>query len=98
MIHIEYKNLNFNFTKVEYSKFAKYFKDLDGKYWEQVNKKSHYRRKILVPIGHKNLNILLNNAELSELQELLVNDFHCNRILNKELFNYKGIDFEYLLN
>ena len=70
-IHIEYKNLNFNFKEKEYLDFAKYFQKLDGQYWEYLNRESPYQRKIQVPIGHKNLNILLSNTELQELKSLL---------------------------
>ena len=69
-IHIEYKNLNFNFNDKEYRDFANYFKGLDGQYWEDINYHTPYRRKIIVPIGHKNVNILLNNTELQELKKL----------------------------
>jgi hypothetical protein len=69
-IHIEYKNLNFNFNNDEYRHFANYFKELDGQYWVVKNFNSMYQRKIIVPIGHKNLNILLNNTELQELKSL----------------------------
>jgi hypothetical protein len=69
-IHIEYKNLNFNFSDKEYKHFANYFKELDGQYWEKTNINMPYLRKIIVPIGHKNVNILLNNTELQELKNL----------------------------
>ncbi len=69
-IHIVYKNLNFNFDKEEYEKFAKYFEELNGHYWEYLNKKSPYQRKIQLPIGLKNFNILLNNDELREIKQL----------------------------
>ena len=69
-IHIEYKNLNFNFNDTEYMNFANYFLELDGKYWESVNFQTSFRKKIIVPIGHKNVNILLNNTELQELKKL----------------------------
>ena len=69
-IHIEYKNLNFSLNDKEYESFVNYFKELDGQYWEKINSNVPYRRKIIVPIGHKNVNILLNNTELQELKKL----------------------------
>lgn len=69
-IHIEYKNLNFNFSEKQYKHFADSILDLDGNKWERKNRNAHYRRKIIIPIGHKNVNILLNNAELQELKQL----------------------------
>jgi hypothetical protein len=77
-IHIEYKNIALNFSNEEYNQFARYFRNLDGQYWEQVNYNSEYKRKIIVPIGHKNLNILLNNNELIELKQLLYNNKNIN--------------------
>lgn len=72
-IHIEFKNLNFNFNEKEYLHFANYFQNLDGQYWEYLNRESLYRRKIQVPIGHKNMNILISNTELQELKQLFTN-------------------------
>jgi len=69
-IHIEYKNLNFNFNEKEYFDFAKYFKELDGSYWEKMNSHFPYRKKIIVPVGHSSLNVLLNNEEVQELKKL----------------------------
>jgi hypothetical protein len=86
-IHIEYKNLNFNFDNKEYLHFAKYFQKLDGQYWEYLNRESPYQRKIQVPIGHKNLNILLSNTELQELKLLFSKPIVCQpKIISH--FNY----------
>ncbi len=89
-IHIEYKNLNFNFNEKDYADFAKYFKDLDGSYWENRNSHLPYRRKIIVPVGHSSLNVLLNNEEVQELKSLfseaLKNTFQMIPAFNYELF------------
>ncbi len=71
LIHFEYKNLNFNFTNNEYNNFANYILNLEGKYWEIKNGNTHFKRKIFIPVGKKNFNILLNNKELVELKDLL---------------------------
>lgn len=70
-VHVEYNNLNFNFTTEEYKRFATYIQKLDGSFWESKNQTTQYRRKILIPVGHKNINLLLNNSELKELKDLL---------------------------
>lgn len=70
-IHIEYKNLNFNFEEEEYEEFATYIQDLDGEKWEEMNKNQIYTRKIIISIRHKTFNIMLHNYELEELKELL---------------------------
>lgn len=69
-IHVEFNNLNFNFSEEEYEYFADYVMKLNGEEWEYKNRNSTYKRKIIVRIGHKNLNILLNNSELQELKNL----------------------------
>lgn len=70
LIHFEYKNLNFNFTEKEYNHFANYILNLEGEYWEIKNGNTYFRRKIFIPAGKKNFNIILNNKELLELKEL----------------------------
>ncbi|MBI9067382.1 MAG: hypothetical protein JEZ09_08830 [Salinivirgaceae bacterium] len=70
-IHVEFNNLNFNFTKEEFYHFSRYISQVNGEYWEKVNTDSTYRRKILIPLDHKNLNLLLNKEELEEMKILL---------------------------
>jgi hypothetical protein len=69
-IHIEYKNLNFNFSVKQFDHFADYLTKLDGKYWENKNKNSQFKRKIIVPIGHQSFRVLLSKEELDELKQL----------------------------
>ena len=69
-IHIEYKNLCFNFSIQQFDDFADYISKLDGGKWENKNKNTPYKRKIIISIGHKSVNILLNNEELQELNNL----------------------------
>jgi hypothetical protein len=71
LIHIEFKNLNFNFTKREMKTFIKYMRNVKGEEWEERNKHSPFDRKIVIPITDDNFNFLLNSIELSEFQELL---------------------------
>jgi hypothetical protein len=70
-IHLEFKNLNFNFSEKQFLYFVKTIQELDGNEWEERNKHSVYSRKIMIPIGHKNFTILLNNQELNELNDLI---------------------------
>lgn len=46
-IHIEYGNLNFNFTKQEFDDFADYILTLDGAYWEEKIKRHPFPEKLL---------------------------------------------------
>jgi len=86
LIHFEYKNLNFNFTNKEYQHFANYFLNLKGEYWEIKNGNAHFRRKILIPAGKNNFNILLNNEELIELKSLFLRG-HKKSEIPLHLFN-----------
>jgi len=69
-IHIEYKNLNFNFSVEQFDHFADYLTKLDGKYWENKNKNSQFKRKIIIPIGYNSFKVLLTRDELEELKNL----------------------------
>ncbi|UTW65771.1 hypothetical protein KFE94_14075 [bacterium SCSIO 12643] len=71
LIHIEFKNLNFNFSKKDFKTFARYMRKVEGKKWEDRNRHSPFDRKIVIPISDDNFNFLLNNEELEEFQELL---------------------------
>lgn len=69
--HIEFKNLNFNFNHQEYRSFVDYILMLDGPLSEYKNRNASYTRKIVLDIGHRNFNMLLNIDELNELKRLL---------------------------
>ena len=69
-IHVEFNNLNFNFSQKQFDKFTEYILNLNGTKWEEKNKASFYQRKIIIPIGHNSFNVLLNNSELIELKQL----------------------------
>ncbi len=86
-IHIEFGNLNFNFNQKEFNRFSNYILDLDGEHWEKENEKSPFNRKILIPIGHKNFNILLSLSELLEMKELF------KFWSEKEKLEYKNIKY-----
>ena len=93
-IHIEFNNINFNFNDKEFEHFANYFDDLDGEYWEIANFQVNYRRKIIIPVGHKNINFLLNKEELKELKSLLANA----NINNKPLKLIKNFKYSFFNN
>lgn len=58
-IHIEYKNLNFNLTEIQFNDYSKYLNQLDGLEWEERNKYAGYSRKIIIPTRDKHFNMLL---------------------------------------
>lgn len=70
-IHVEFKNLGFNFSEKQFQSFTESILELDGAEWEQRNHHSDFSRKIVIPTGHAAINILLNKQELDELKELL---------------------------
>jgi len=70
-IHIEYKNLNFNFTSEQFKNFVNYMSRLNWAEREPKNRDSYYDRKILIPMGHDSFNVMLNNSELEEIKNLL---------------------------
>ena len=70
-LHIEFHNFLFSFTKKEFNYFQQCFARMDGCYYETINSEIVYSRKIIVPIGHKNVSMMLNSMELEELKALL---------------------------
>ncbi len=70
-VHIEFNNLLFSFDKEEYKYFRNCLIQVNGIHYEKVNRGLSYERKIIVPVGHKNVTMLLNNSELTELKQLL---------------------------
>ena len=70
-IHIEYKNLNFNFTDRQFSEFAGYINSLDGEKWEEINQNSQFKRRIIIPTGNQIFRVLFTNKELKEFRQLI---------------------------
>ena len=57
-IHIEFKTLGFNFSKKQFRSFVESILELNGAEWEKRNKDSYFSRKIMIPTGQNNINIL----------------------------------------
>ncbi len=73
-IHMEYKNLYFKFSQKEYLSFKEFFFTIDGEYWEKRNKGCFSKRKIMIPISHRNFMIALNSIEVYELKALFTDE------------------------
>jgi hypothetical protein len=84
---VEYKNLNFVFTKARFEFFKDYFLELDAGHWECVNKHTLYSRKIMVPIGHRNFSALFSAEEIYELKSMFGN-------IGKKISDYEFIDMK----
>ncbi|MDX8338961.1 DUF6686 family protein [Draconibacterium sp. IB214405] len=95
-IHVEYKNLNFNFKEEDFWKFAQYIQNLDGEEWTQRNKTSNFKRKIIIPVGSQVFNALLNTEELEEFKRLM--NFQKGSVLFQQTIKAGGLEFTSHLN
>ena len=75
-VHVEFQNFLFLFDEKEYNNFCSCFLRMDGEYYEHANARMNSKRKIIVPIGHRNASMVLNSKELGELQTLLSGKCH----------------------
>jgi len=73
-IHIEFNNLNFSFSEIEYKSFKEYVLKLNGEKWEAINNDSVFERKIHISILNNSFSIVLHNYELEEFKNLLNGD------------------------
>jgi hypothetical protein len=69
-IIIEFGNLSWKLSFLQFSMLKKFVLRIDGEYYENLNENSFYRRKIRIPVKGTNLSILLNLEELEDLKEL----------------------------
>ena len=70
-IHIEYNNLSFSFSAAEYNFFVDYFRRIKEDYWEKINAGSPFSKKIIIPVQHRNITLLMNAQEVKEMRILL---------------------------
>ena len=96
LLHVEFKNLNFNLTLAQYKHLADYIQNLNGSEWEDINSESNFSRKIMIPIGHQNINIMFNIDELAEFNSLL-NEHQLNTPYRKH-YKTSIFDFYFFLN
>lgn len=89
-IHIEFNNLNINFSsKEKYLFFAEHIHSIDGFKWADLNKDTSYTRKIMIPIGNGNCNFMLHPWELEDLKKLCtLNLFEPKFEFSTELLDY----------
>ena len=95
-LHVEYKNLNFNFKEKDFWKFADYIKNLDGEEWVRRNRSSNFKRKIIIPVGSQIFNVLLNAEELQEFKHLI--NFEKDTTLFQQTMQVRGLEFTSHLN
>ncbi len=88
-LHIEFNNFAFSFKEKEYEYFSECLNRVDGEYYESLNYNSPYSRKIIIPIGHKNVSMLLSKVELREFVQLLNFD---KKVTVGEFLSFKEIN------
>jgi hypothetical protein len=71
-IHIEFNNLYFTFDDEEYKSFSNYFLDFDVHYWIAQPGYLHRNKKLLIPVGHRNVATLFSASEIYELKNLFI--------------------------
>ena len=84
-IHLEFGNTIWKFKGNQFEIFKEYINNINGKYFEIINKDTHYQRKIIMPIDPTNLKIALNIEELRELK-MLISDKVID--VTEQLINY----------
>ena len=92
-IHLEFNNLNINFSNPNnYHEFAKYLHQINADEWVRINKDSPYHRKIVIPLGNGNANFMLHAGELEDLKRL------CIKSLTQNLIHISQLNIDYSLN
>lgn len=96
-IHIEFNNLNLNFTDEEFQHFSQYILSIDGIEWTHRNRNLKYNRKIVLQLfNNSSANILLNIAELEEFKSLILNKSITGNSIN--LINTIDLETPAILN
>lgn len=92
-IHLEFGNFTFDFTsEIKLRDFLENLEQIDGSYYEALNKPSAYVRKIIVPVPNSSLKILFTSEELHEIRNLIRGFMGRNK---KELVTITRIEFDF---
>lgn len=86
--YLEFGNIFFSFTPAELNSFKKYLDGIDHKFYQQRNKESFNRRKLLLMTQSENTMFSVNEAEFLELRELLSFRKNKKKLKIKEFDNY----------
>lgn len=68
---LTYKNIFFQFTSEQLTKFKSYVSQIDVAYWLDHNACSTQKRKVPIPTSHQNLILIFDINEVKELRILL---------------------------
>lgn len=88
--------MNFNFKENEFWKFVQYINNINGPEFEDRNRYSNFTRKIILPVGSGNFNVLLNSEELEEFKRLL--SFRTNSTPYQKTIKAGKLEFISILN
>ena len=91
---VQFNNLDFSFNDQEYFCFSEYISGIDLGYFEHHFNDELHDKKIPIPIGHKNLMLVLNSNELKELQVL----FSHTKAQNYTLIGLNKINYKLFMN
>ena len=83
--HLEFGNIFLNLSGNELGALRSYVQNTDYQFYLEWNKRSINRRKILLNIGSKNINLALHAIEFVELRELLSMKKKPELLNNKEV-------------
>lgn len=92
-IHLEFGNFTLDFnSETQLDNFLGHLEQVDGLYYENLNKSTSYRRKVMVPIPDTGLKMLFTSAELDEIRNLIRGFTSRNR---KELVTITRIEVDF---
>ena len=89
---LNFNNLFFEFTPEELQQFKTYVFDIDLDYWEYEYECPKLKKNIPIPSLQRNLVLLFNRQEITELKKLLsFNKYSSGRALRLDEIDYKLI-------
>lgn len=92
-IHLEFGNFSYDFSsEAKLNDFLSNLEQIDGQHYEELNKSTNYRRKIIVPIPYTGIRILFTLNELDKIRNLIRSFINRKR---KELINITRIEVDF---
>lgn len=93
--HLEFNNIYFEFTPIEYKQFRKYVLLIESEFWERKYANANVRRKIPIPTLQENLVLMFNRQEVAELKALISNK---KEAVFNSILNVDDIDYTFIIN
>lgn len=71
-IHLEFGNFTFDFSsRSQLKNFLEHLEQVDGSYYQELNRQSAYQRKIMIPVPEARMKLLFTLNELEEIRHLI---------------------------